>query len=315
MKKMSVVTATYNRKEDLGRLYSSIAKQKGLSDFEIIVVDDGSKDGSSEYVRKKFPFVKIIIQPKNGGKCKALNTGFAAASCKFVASFDSDVILDDKSILSKMLGAIEGQTDFDILMLNGKNHKDPSDSSYADYAALHPLPKKGCEWVDTVFFCGSGFAMRKKVWTDCKGFDDGLFIMAEELDFSFNAWNHGYRTVFFPKMFYSHNESMSGRPSGRSDYYLTRNLMWIYWRYLPLPHLAATLFGSWVFLYRFTTRNKAAALKGFIDGVIGIPHQLSRRQPVRWKLAIAYLQLTFGHAFGKKRFDFPERFGISPAKK
>ena len=86
----SVVIPVYNRRELVGRAIRSVLAQQG-ADFEVIVVDDASDDGTPERVREEFgDAVKIVILAENSGVSAARNRGIAAAEREWIALLDSD---------------------------------------------------------------------------------------------------------------------------------------------------------------------------------------------------------------------------------
>ena len=85
---VSVIIPTYNRKHTLKRAIQSVYIQS-LPPFEIIVVDDGSNDGTKEWVKQKYPNVKYIYQ-KNSGVSSARNKGIKIARGDWIALLDSD---------------------------------------------------------------------------------------------------------------------------------------------------------------------------------------------------------------------------------
>lgn len=97
---ITVFTPTYNRKENLQRLYDSLLKQK--TKFEWIIVDDGSKDNTNEFILKLKRENKIKINyfyKENGGKQSAYNKGLELAKGDIFLCIDSDDFLED-NILS-----------------------------------------------------------------------------------------------------------------------------------------------------------------------------------------------------------------------
>ena len=86
----SVVIPVYNRRALVGRAIRSVLAQQG-ADFEVIVVDDASDDGTPEQVREEFgSAVKIVILEENSGVSAARNRGIAAAEGEWIALLDSD---------------------------------------------------------------------------------------------------------------------------------------------------------------------------------------------------------------------------------
>jgi glycosyltransferase involved in cell wall biosynthesis len=86
---ISVITPTYNRRDVVGRAVQSVLDQ-GMGQFELIVVDDGSDDGTVEYLSTIDDARLTVISQKNAGVCVARNVGVAACSAPFVTFLDSD---------------------------------------------------------------------------------------------------------------------------------------------------------------------------------------------------------------------------------
>src|SRR5438132_5213889 len=90
--KVSVIIACFNERETIEQVVRAV-RESALQDLEIIVVDDGSTDGTVEVLREKIaPLAdKIIYRPRNEGKGAALRDGFAAASGAVVVVQDADL--------------------------------------------------------------------------------------------------------------------------------------------------------------------------------------------------------------------------------
>jgi glycosyltransferase involved in cell wall biosynthesis len=86
---VSVIIPTHNRLPLLGRALRSVQGQT-YRPVEIIVIDDGSTDGTTEWVQTHYPQVQVITLPRNGGAAAARNEGAAAAKGQFLAFLDSD---------------------------------------------------------------------------------------------------------------------------------------------------------------------------------------------------------------------------------
>ena len=95
---VSVVIPTYNRAERLKRALESVFNQT-FTDFEIIVVDDGSQDNTEEVIKNmQNPRIRFIKHPRNLGVSAARNTGIKAATGKFIAFLDSDDIWRERKL-------------------------------------------------------------------------------------------------------------------------------------------------------------------------------------------------------------------------
>jgi glycosyltransferase involved in cell wall biosynthesis len=86
----SIITSTYNRKHTLKGVYEGLLRQT-FTDFEWLIVDDGSNDGTSELVAEwKASFPIVYKYKENGGKPSAVNLGIACARGKYIIALDSD---------------------------------------------------------------------------------------------------------------------------------------------------------------------------------------------------------------------------------
>lgn len=113
--RVSAVITTYNRKRLVERAIRSVLKQS-LPPFEIIVIDDGSEDGTEKFIREKFPTVKYVLQ-NNSGISRARNRGISIASGDWIAFLDSD----DEWLSKKnevQVNALKKNPDFKICYTN-----------------------------------------------------------------------------------------------------------------------------------------------------------------------------------------------------
>lgn len=97
---ITVVTPTFNRAHTLHRCYESLSKQT-LHDFEWLVIDDGSTDGTAELVagwQKQASFPIRYLHKQNGGKPSAVNAGIRNAYGKYLAILDSDDAVPENSL-------------------------------------------------------------------------------------------------------------------------------------------------------------------------------------------------------------------------
>lgn len=90
----SVIIATYNRRELLGRVLEALAQQSiPLDRFEVVVVDDGSSDGTADWVAaQRFPFALRLVRQENAGPAAARNAGIGAARGEILIFLDDDFV-------------------------------------------------------------------------------------------------------------------------------------------------------------------------------------------------------------------------------
>jgi GT2 family glycosyltransferase len=104
---VSILIVNWNGKNLLEDCLKSIQHQNyPQNQIEIILIDNGSTDGSYEFIREKFPHVKIIRLKKNYGFPKASNFGIKAAKCKYIGLVNNDVILN-RNWIAKLVEIME----------------------------------------------------------------------------------------------------------------------------------------------------------------------------------------------------------------
>lgn len=157
----SIVVPTFNRVNKLLITISTILKQS-LTDFEIIIVDDGSTDGTAKIVSEKFTDDRIhIVTQKNSERGAARNNGFIISRGKYVVFFDSDDIMHVNH-LEKLLTHIQKENNpfflankFDFVSETGKTHTSDMKKlkeGYYDYKLFlngNPLACNVCVRRDT----------------------------------------------------------------------------------------------------------------------------------------------------------------------
>ena len=116
MAQTTVIIPNYNGKKYLEPCLTSLfasepAEQDGTAPFCVTVVDNGSDDGSVEYLREHFPQVKLITFAENKGFCAAVNAGILASDTPFVLLLNNDTTVEDRFV-SFMTEAISENAGF-----------------------------------------------------------------------------------------------------------------------------------------------------------------------------------------------------------
>lgn len=218
---VSIVILSWNRRVDLATTLQEVRRQR-YTPYEVIVVDNGSTDGSPTMVRESFPDVRLVALPTNVG-VEGLNVGLRAANGALI------VLLDDDSY--PVPDALEA--------LVGVFQRDPQ-LGVAACKILGPSGREdGWPWreisggAEVPTFIGCGVGLRRAALDRAGLFDGAFFLYQNELDLAARIMEEGYAVRFFPEIQFVHAVSPSNRVSFRSDYYDTRNLLWIIWKYFP----------------------------------------------------------------------------------
>lgn len=209
----SIIIVNYNGKKHLEKCFNSLGNLDFPSNqYEIIMVDNGSKDGSVEFVGKKFPKVRVISLGDNLGYVKGNNLGINNSRGKYVVFLNNDTTVD-KKWLTELVDAAEKS---DAVVFGSKLN----DMMLGEIGEGHLIPLLGIEYQT------SGDIMKECFWVPgCSmlikrdiieklsvGLDPTYFMYYEDVDLCWRLRNMGYKTMFVPKSVVFHlNNSKSGR--------------------------------------------------------------------------------------------------------
>lgn len=188
--RVSVVIPVFNTEQYLGEAIESVLIQ-GEALREIVVVDDGSTDGSSAVARRFGNPVRVIRQ-QNRGPAAARNLGLATVRCEYVAFLDADDLYSpDKFALQ--IPRLDRRPDVDIVigqLSRSHLHEDGVDHSLTDHSdTLHPLPMANWSgWNGLPSFTTGIF--RRRVF-DRVGLPDESMLQAEDWDWFLRAREAG----------------------------------------------------------------------------------------------------------------------------
>lgn len=216
-KKLSIVIVSKDTKDLLFGLLRSIFSDEDLSGSgtEVIVVDNGSKDGTGDLVREFFPDVVILENGENLGFAKAANRGFFASSGEYVLFLNSDTIVP-KGEIKKMVQFMDQNPDISLLgpQLVYEDMRPQRSFSYIPGILFEIFPKsllriflrskfrdekgRSLQPMDVESLIGAALLVRRRVFEELEGFDEEFFFFLEETDLCLRARKIGYRVLFFP---------------------------------------------------------------------------------------------------------------------
>jgi GT2 family glycosyltransferase len=107
---LSIVIVSFNTRQDLERCLDSVVANPPAMPYEIVVVDNASRDGSPEAVRARWPSIQVLVQPKNLGFAGANNVGIRATTAELVLLLNSDTIVP-AGALDALIGRLRAHPD------------------------------------------------------------------------------------------------------------------------------------------------------------------------------------------------------------
>ncbi len=274
---MSVVVVNWNRRDLLRACLKSLEAQQGVG-FEVILVDNGSDDGSKEMVQARFctgtPFrLRLVSNQDNRGFCAANNQGIALAEGEFVALLNNDAEADP-GWLAGLLSAFEGRPEIGMAASKILVYDDPSRIDKVGHLIYLDGQNRGrgsgetdrgqYDKVEEVLWPDGCACMYRKTMLDqIGGFDEDFFAYADDAELGLRARIAGWGCLYIPTAVVRHHRGASlGVRSTKRLELIERNrillaaklfpwsLLWLNGAYL-LARIAA---GAWA-----AARNKGEA--------------------------------------------------------
>jgi len=277
--KMSVVITNFNRKNELVNTIETALKQN-FSNFEVIVVDNNSADGSAQMVSKRFPEVNLLTEKVNLGAV-ARNKGFEAATGKYIVSLDNDVYFRTKNELAKLYRIFEDRPN--VACVNFAIFAPPGDDPDLTNWC-HPRDPN--EYFNTTFetdYISEGASAFRKSALDRVGlFYYPYFIGHEGDEMAAKFLDAGYNILYSSQVEVYHALSQNVRPSWRWYYYWTRNVIWYNYRNFHSSYAFSNIALYLVAYFFFSLRDRQMRtyFRAVRDGFKELPAMKLQRRPV-----------------------------------
>lgn len=276
--KATIVIPNYNGKHFMQPCLQSLKNQTS-SDFEILVVDNHSTDGSLEYMQEHYPEIRVISLDKNYGFSRAVNEGIRNSKTPYVILLNNDTTVD-KYYVEAMITAIERSPR--IFSVSSKMiqmyHPDFIDSAGDLYTVVGWGVCRGTgrsvsnyTKADQIFTACAGAAIyRKSVFDEIGYFDESHFAYLEDIDIGYRAKIFGYINMYCPKALVYHvGSGTSGSKYNSFKVKLSaRNSIWLLYKNMPVLQiilncipLAAGYFVKTMFFYKIGFGND------YLDGL------------------------------------------------
>ncbi len=280
--KVTVVIPNYNGIKYIRDCMDSLRSQAGEV-FDILVVDNASKDGSLEILQKEYPEAKVIALEENTGFCHAVNVGIKESNTPYVLLLNNDTVVKPEFVKS-LVEAIEESEDIFSVSAQMLSMEDESliDSAGDGYCILGWAYARGkgrpaskyAKKTEVFSACGGAAIYRKSIIEEIGDFDENHFAYLEDVDIGYRARIYGYRNMYEPAAKVIHagsavsgsryNEFKTKLASANNAYVVIKNLPIL----LLVVNLPFVLLG---FLVKacFFARNKMGILyiKGYIKGI------------------------------------------------
>lgn len=285
---ISVVIPTWKGRAWLPDCIASLRAQT-LPQAEIIVVDNGSRDGSAGWLAAQDD-LRVITNPKNIGFAAAANQGFRAATAPFIALLNDDTRPDPRwleALVQPMLADERIGACASLLVFADRPATVQSAGIAMDRAAIAWDRLGGCPVAEAqqpgeVFGASGGAALYRRAMLDEVGlFDERFFAYLEDVDLAWRARTAGWRCVYVPvALVYHVTSATSGEGSPFKKQLLGRNKVWLVAKNAPLHDLPLILaYDLAAVLHAGLARGDWHHLVGRLRGLRGLPAILAARRP------------------------------------
>lgn len=253
--RVSVIIVNWNGKHHLHECLESLRNQT-IKDFEIILVDNGSDDGSREFVRERFHEVRLIALQKNCGFAGGNNAGIRAASGRYIALLNNDTRVDPAWLTNLLEAAEANPSGVGMWASKILSYDDPGIIDnvgllmYPDGLARGKgrLEKDEGQYDRTgeAFFpSGCAGLYRREMMDEIGLFDEAFFAYADDVDLGLRARLAGWQCIYVPsaKVYHKYSASSSAHSPFKA-FLVERNRIWVMLKYYPIEMILISPFAT-----------------------------------------------------------------------
>lgn len=306
--RVSIIIPTWNGRHHLDSCLSSLRNQT-FTDFETILVDNNSSDGSQEYVKAAYPEVRLLELEENKGFTGGCNAGLEVSLGEYIVLLNNDTETE-ASWLSVLVEAFDQNPEAGILatriMLYDRRDRF---HSAGDSYSIDGIPENRGVWQDDlgqfdeeeeVFSaCGAAAAYRRSMIEEIGFLDDDFYFSCEDVDMGWRAHLAGWKVVYLPRAVVYHKLKATGG-SVTGSYYDGRNFLYLIWKNYPWPILRrnlpavfrAQIVITWEALKSWRGEAARARLRGQFAGLVGFVRILPKRREIQANRRMNDDQLT-----------------------
>lgn len=293
----SVIIPNWNGAHHLPVCLDALRAQT-YPDVEVVLVDNGSTDGSQALVTTQYPEVRLLALERNLGLTGGNNAGFRAAQGDILISLNNDTEAHPHFVEALVNTLVEhpeaGMAAAKMLLFDRRDHIHSAGDGYG----VDGIPFNRGVWQrDEGQFdepgwifggCGGAVAYRRAMLDDIGLFDESLFMYCEDVDLNWRAQLAGWRCWYTPDSVIYHKLSATGG-GAIASFYTGRNTLWIIAKNYP----GALLRKHWACILRAQCaitrdalrawRGEAARarFRGQLAGLLGWPKMLSKRRTIQ----------------------------------
>jgi len=290
---VAIVIPNWNGRKYLEHCLRSVFAQQ-FRDFSVILVDNGSTDGSVDLARTCFPQVHIIENHENRGFAAANNQAILASASEFVATLNNDTEVAP-GWLGVLVQAIEADSQVGMcaskMLLAYERDVIEAAGIAVDRAGVAwnrdagTVNGPGATAPIPVFGPSAGAALYRRAMLDDVGlFDEDFFAYLEDVDLAWRAQWAGWRCAYVPQAVVYHVHSATGQEGSHfKNYHLGRNKIWLLCKDYPLLLWYVLLVLAYDLMsvgYAIAAGRGPGAVQGRIQALGGVPRMFAKRRQI-----------------------------------
>jgi GT2 family glycosyltransferase len=266
----SIIITTKNRLDELRKAVASALGQQG--EHEVIVIDDGSSDGTSAMIARDFPKVRLVTHNESGGLLVRRNEGGRLATGDILVSIDDDAVFGSPDTVNQMIALIAPPS-IGVLAF-------PYINTLQSQFIHQRAPDETDIWL-TDQFRGTAYAVKKKIFNDLGGFREFFVRQMEEEDFSLRLLAAGYFIRLGVGSPILHQEYLN-RNWSIVHYYGRKNEILCVWLNYPVGRLFSGFLTKTLNGLRTAKHRKAfpESIQGLSAGYVGCLMKWKDRRPL-----------------------------------
>jgi GT2 family glycosyltransferase len=271
----TVAIVTKDRRDTLRDALRATLLQEG--DLEVLVVDDGSSDGTADMVRAEFPGVRVQRFDTSAGLVVRRNEAVRLARAPVVVSIDDDAVFTAPDTVLQTLRDFDHPRIAAVAIPYIDVHSGPVEHQRA--------PISGEPWIGATFR-GTAFAVRREEFLALGGFRELIFHQGEEADYTLRMLDAG-QLVRYGRAAPIHHFESPTRSRRRMVVYGRRNEILLSFTYLPFPGNVLTAAGTVLMsITRTPWRYHRFTLEGILMGLRDSWRLRSQRRLVSWRTMV-----------------------------
>ncbi len=291
---ISVVIVAFESAATLSRCLAALRAQT-FGDFEVLLVDNGSRDGAAQAAAKADPAICLIEAGGNIGFAAGNNLAAAQARGQWLALLNPDAYADP-DWLEQLVAASQRWPQIRSLACFQKAADRPGKIDGAgDVLTLAGIPYRGAYGHDLVALpegevfsaCGAAHLIWRDLFLQMSGFDERFFCYCEDVDLGYRLRLIGEATLFVPQAVVSHvGSAVLGARSDFALYHGAKNRLWLLIKNTPWPLVPVVallhLLALALLLVMHAMRGEAQpVLRGLVAGLAGIGPMLTSRRSIQ----------------------------------